>query len=102
MKGHDRTTAREKARRELQARGLRPASNTMTEKKITTNVGINTHLKKVVVEFSIPLNHLLMDPANAIETARHILLAAEHLMPDAPWPAKTDPKPATITEGAGG
>lgn len=80
---------REQRRRNMQREGIKPGVG-MVEKPITTTIGINQTTGKVVVEYSINLNHLMMPPEEAIKTARHLSLAARMLKPDLEWPKESE------------
>ena len=80
---------REQRRRQLQADGIKPGVG-LVEKPITTNIGVNPTAGKVVIEYSINLNHVQMPPEEAIKMARHLALAARRLDPSQPWPQEAE------------
>lgn len=80
---------REQRRRNLQAQGIKPGVG-VVEKPLTTSIGVNKTTNKVVVEYSMNLNHVQMPPEEAIKMARHLALAARLLVPDLEWPKETE------------
>ena len=80
---------REQRRRMMQREGIKPGVG-LVEKPLTTSVGINQTNHKVVIEYSINLNHVQMPPEEAIKMARHLALAARHMDPSLPWPQEAE------------
>jgi hypothetical protein len=78
-----RTPSKRAQRRSgLQSQG--GAAGQQDEKPITTGVGINLTMRKVVMDFSTRLQMMLMPPAGAMETAKHLIQSARALDPDLP------------------
>ena len=69
---------------------LKPGGR-MVEKPLTTSVGANKEKGKVVVEYSLTLNHLLIPPDEAVRMAYHMILAARMIDPTLPWPDDEHP-----------
>jgi hypothetical protein len=80
---------REQRRRSMQREGIKPGVG-LVERPLETKVGINRTSHKVVIEYSLNLNHVQMPPEEAIKMARHLALAARHLNPDLAWPKEAE------------
>jgi len=76
---------REQRRRQMQRQGIQPNVG-VVERNLETKVGVDLQGGKVVVQYSLQLDHLKMPPEEAIKMARHLALAARHLNPDLAWP----------------
>lgn len=80
---------REQRRRQLQRQGINSQAG-VVEKPLTTSVGVDLKDGKVVVQYSITLDHMKMPPEEAIKMARHLALAARHINPDLAWPKEAE------------